>query len=112
MRDAVVTTSASIIAAGIEIYMCHAWATGQIKYFKAEEFPITTLLWGVTITHWRVPHFWAIHRAMHPWFAKNHKGLIPDVGRFLYRYVHSLHHKSYNPTAFSGTNMHPVEAFM
>ena len=24
--------------------------------------------------------------------------------------VHSLHHKSYNPTAFSGTNMHPVEA--
>ena len=24
--------------------------------------------------------------------------------------VHALHHKSYNPTAFSGTNMHPVEA--
>ena len=24
--------------------------------------------------------------------------------------MHSLHHKSYNPTAFSGTNMHPVEA--
>jgi sterol desaturase/sphingolipid hydroxylase (fatty acid hydroxylase superfamily) len=24
--------------------------------------------------------------------------------------VHSLHHKSYNPTAFSGTNMHPVES--
>ena len=24
--------------------------------------------------------------------------------------VHYLHHKSYNPTAFSGTSMHPVEA--
>ena len=24
--------------------------------------------------------------------------------------MHSLHHKSYNPTAFSGTNMHPVES--
>ena len=35
---------------------------------------------------------------------------IPDVGKFLYRHVHSLHHKSYNPTAFSGTSMHVVEA--
>ena len=33
-----------------------------------------------------------------------------DVGKFLYRNVHALHHKSYNPTAFSGTNMHPVES--
>ena len=32
------------------------------------------------------------------------------MGKFLYRQVHALHHKSYNPTAFSGTNMHPVEA--
>ena len=35
---------------------------------------------------------------------------VPDVGKFLYRKVHSLHHKSYNPTAFSGTSMHVVEA--
>lgn len=49
---------------------------------------------------------------MHPWFPKNNKGMVPDVGRFLYKYIHSLHHKSYNPTAFSGTNMHPIEAFM
>jgi hypothetical protein len=49
---------------------------------------------------------------MHPWFPKNNKGMVPDVGRFLYKHVHSLHHKSYNPTAFSGTNMHPIEAFM
>ena len=33
-----------------------------------------------------------------------------DFGKFLYRHVHALHHKSYNPTAFSGTNMHPVES--
>ena len=30
--------------------------------------------------------------------------------RFHFIQVHALHHKSYNPTAFSGTNMHPVEA--
>ena len=35
---------------------------------------------------------------------------FPDIGKFVYRHVHSLHHKSYNPTAFSGTSMHPVEA--
>ena len=35
---------------------------------------------------------------------------VPDVGKFLYRKVHFLHHKSYNPTAFSGTSMHVVEA--
>ena len=47
-----------------------------------------------------------MHRAMHPWKTTS----IPDIGKFLYKQVHSLHHKSYNPTAFSGTNMHPVEA--
>lgn len=66
----------------------------------------SSLLWAITITHWRVPHFWAIHRVMHPWKTTK----IPDVGKFLYRHVHSLHHKSINTTAFSGTNMHPVEA--
>ena len=66
----------------------------------------TTFVWAITITHWRVPHFWVIHRSMHPWRVEG----IPDVGKFLYRHVHSLHHKSYNPTAFSGTNMHPVES--
>lgn len=43
---------------------------------------------------------------MHPWKTDR----FPDIGKFLYRHVHSLHHKSYNPTAFSGTNMHPVES--
>ena len=47
---------------------------------------------------------------MHPWFEKGAQRRLPDVGRFLYKHVHSLHHKSYNPTAFAGTNMHPVEA--
>lgn len=30
----------------------------------------------------------------------------------MYRHVHSLHHRSYNTTAFSGTSMHPVESTM
>lgn len=112
-NDAFVTTTASVCLTILEVMMCHLWASGKVPY-QADmlETPLSNLLWAVTITHWRIPHFWAIHRGMHPWFEKGSKNIIPDVGRFLYKHVHSLHHKSYNPTAFSGTNMHPVEATM
>ena len=99
------TTIATLCASGIEIALCHLWATGRLS-MSHDLWSPTTLLWAITITHWRVPHFWVIHRSMHPWRVEG----IPDVGKFLYRHVHSLHHKSYNPTAFSGTNMHPVES--
>eukprot|EP00939_MAST-03C_sp_MAST-3C-sp1_P000763 g763.t1 len=104
-HDAFWTTTASICATGIEIGLCHAWATGHFPYRK-DVFNLSTLVWALTITHWRIPHFWCIHRMMHPWKVNG----IPDVGKFLYYHVHSLHHKSYNPTAWSGTNMHPVES--
>ena len=104
-HDAFWTTMATLCASGIEIALCHLWATGRLS-MSHDLWSPTTLLWAITITHWRVPHFWVIHRSMHPWRVEG----IPDVGKFLYRHVHSLHHKSYNPTAFSGTNMHPVES--
>jgi hypothetical protein len=43
---------------------------------------------------------------IHPWRTTK----VPDVGKFLYKHVHSLHHKAYNPTALSGVRMHPVES--
>lgn len=64
-------------------------------------FPLTTQFRGI--------HFFAVHRAMHPWFGRR-KGLKDgDIGAFLYRWVHSLHHKSYNPGPWSSLSMHPVE---
>ena len=54
----------------------------------------------------RLTHFYMIHRGMHPLNTT----IIPDFGKFLYTYVHKLHHKSYNPTALSGISMHPVES--
>lgn len=68
--------------------------------------PWKHLLWAFIITHVREPHDYAKHRVMHPWRMRG----VWDGGKFLYRHVHSLHHKSYNTTAFSGTSMHPVEA--
>jgi len=43
---------------------------------------------------------------MHAWRVPG----VPDVGAFLFKHVHSLHHGAKNPTAFSGIAMHPVEA--
>jgi len=69
------------------------------------ETPILNLIGGLLIVHYRAPHFYFIHRLMHPWRLK----YGPDIGKFLYRHAHSLHHKSHNTTAFSGTSMHPIE---
>ena len=49
---------------------------------------------------------------MHPWWDRENGLLSGDVGAFLYRHVHSLHHKSYNPGPWSGLSMHPVEHFL
>lgn len=68
------------------------------------------LLWTVTMLYWRIFHFWFIHRNMHPWWDRKNGLLQGDVGAFLYRWVHAHHHKSYNPTAFSGFSMVPVES--
>lgn len=109
LHDSFWSTMASVCAALVEIPVCHLWATGKITYIDPFSSPLAalyTLIWIVTCTHWRIPHFYCIHRAMHPWHTEN----IPDVGKFLYKHVHKLHHKSYNPCAFSGTSMHPVEA--
>lgn len=108
VHDAGMTTCASLTAAAVEILCCHLWCIGVFPRFNVQLManPLWNLTWALTITHWRVPHFWLIHRGMHPWKTNS----IPDVGRFLYKHVHSLHHKSYNPTAFSGTSMHPVES--
>jgi len=106
-HDAFYTTLASIWAGCIEIGLCYGWATGALSMQRnLTDTPIRNVILGLTITHWRMPHFHLIHRFMHPWKTK----LIPDVGKFIYRHIHSLHHKSYNPTAFSGTSMHPIEA--
>merc|ERR1719174_2092339 len=62
--------------------------------------------------YWRIIHFYFIHRGMHPWWNRSYGLQQGDIGAFLYRYVHAHHHKSYNPTAFSGISMLPVESIL
>jgi len=104
-HDAFWTTQASCCATAVECFICHLYANGDNPKLLSSH-PWFNFLAAITITHWRIPQFYFIHRGMHPW--KNTWG--PDIGKFMYKHVHSLHHKSPNPTAFSGTSMHPVEA--
>lgn len=93
----------------LEWGICHLMATGVLSFnYNMADSPIKHAFWAVMLTHIREPHFYMIHRMMHPW----RNPYIPDVGKFLYRHVHSLHHKSYNTTALSGTSMHPIESTM
>ena len=104
-HDAFFTTLTSCWATVIEILLCHWWASGVLSWQQhLGETPLRNMLVALMLTHIRIPHFHITHRLMHPWKTKH----IPDVGKFLYKHVHSLHHKSYNPTAFR-TSMHPVE---
>ena len=78
-----------------------------MSYFENwREHPWAILFWLFGMYFWRDTHFYLIHRAIHPWRLNG----IPDLGRWLYRNVHSLHHKSTNPSAWSGIAMHPVES--
>ena len=47
-------------------------------------------------------HFYILHRGIHPWNTVK----IADLGKFLYKYVHKLHHKNINPSALSGMFLH------
>lgn len=106
-HDAFWTTSATFTGTAIECLICHLMAVGTFSYdMNLAVSPWKSAFWAVMLTHCREPHFWLVHRMMHPW----RNPYLPDIGKFLYRHVHSLHHRSYNTTAFSGTSMHPVES--
>lgn len=113
---------ATLCGSVIEIIICHEYAIGYVdagpstpgqKVFYNSFCHVTwiTCVQGALAKHLREPHFWLTHRIMHPWRIR---GLSTryDPGHYLYKYVHSLHHKSHNPTAFSGTNMHVIEALL
>ena len=67
-------------------------------YFPTVTFaanPVWFLLAFVLIPIWSAFHFYWVHRLLH----------VP----FLYRHVHSLHHRNVNIGPWSGFSMHPVE---
>ena len=59
------------------------------------EHPFWLAFLGLAIPIWHESHFYCIHRLIH----------VP----VLYKYIHSVHHNSVNPSPWSSLSMHPVE---
>ena len=92
LHDALWTTSASLTAAVIEVLVCYgscnrllpdAWTSdGATTSFP---FSLSNVLWILLLAHWRLPHFYVVHRVLHPWRSSH----FPDVGAScIVTYIH------------------------
>lgn len=82
----------------VEVLMLWCFANGYATWLNWSEHPywLALLLFLTPVIH--EVHFFFIHRAIH-W---------PP----LYKWVHSVHHNSVNPSPWSSLSMHPVETFI
>jgi len=84
-----------------EVMFMHAYASGNLPYLHDSEIfhsPANLarfLGWTALIPIWRGCHFYFAHRLIHV--------------RFLYKFVHSLHHRNVDIEPFAGLTMHPIE---
>jgi len=79
----------------IEVAMLFAYANGYAPWLSFAENPWTLALVALAVPIIHEFHFFCIHRLIH----------VP----FLYKWVHSVHHNSVNPSPWSSLSMHPVE---
>ena len=87
--------SAVPIWTAFEVLILHLYATGAVPWVSFSENPwyLFGLFLVLPLIH--ELHFFAIHRLIHT--------------PFLYKWVHSVHHNSVNPSPWSSLSMHPVE---
>ncbi len=67
-----------------EVFMLYAWAHGWGRWTTFAEHPVALIALGLLIPLFHEAHFFCIHRLIHT--------------PFLYRWVHSVHHNSINPS--------------
>jgi sterol desaturase/sphingolipid hydroxylase (fatty acid hydroxylase superfamily) len=82
----------------VEVLMLWCFANGWAPWVNFADHPyyLAFILLLTPVIH--EVHFFIIHRAIH-W---------PP----LYKYIHSVHHNSINPSPWSSLSMHPVETFI
>jgi len=78
--------------------MWYAYANGWATMVTFQSNPVWFVALIVIIPIWAGFYFYCHHRLLH-------------VG-FLYRHVHSWHHRNINTGPWSGLAMHPVESFI
>ena len=78
-----------------EVGMLYAWAHGWGPWTTFGEHPGALIALGFLLPLFHEAHFYCIHRLIHT--------------PFLYKWVHSVHHNSVNPSPWSSLSMHPVK---
>ena len=81
-----------------ECLMWFAYANGWATMITLESNPIWFVTLIILIPIWAGFYFYAHHRLLH-------------IG-FMYKHVHSWHHRNVNTGPWSGLAMHPVESFI
>ena len=113
-REVLLTTLGLLQSAAWQAAYMWLLASGRVAYTRdfwagGAAASVRNLLSVLLVTYWRPLHFYAVHRLMHPWWRASAGLAQGDGGAFLYRWVHSWHHRSYNPGPWAGLAMHPVE---
>lgn len=79
----------------IEVAILYAYANGYVPWLSFAEHPLSLFLLALVVPIIHETHFFLLHRTIH-WGP-------------LYKWVHSVHHNSVNPSPWSSLSMHPVE---
>ncbi|MEY2654627.1 MAG: hypothetical protein RLZZ524_1655, partial [Pseudomonadota bacterium] len=82
----------------VQVIFLWCWANGIGAWLTWDEHPVWLTLLVLLSPAIHEIHFYAIHRLIHT--------------PVLYRWVHSVHHNSVNPSPWSSLSMHPVEGFL
>jgi sterol desaturase/sphingolipid hydroxylase (fatty acid hydroxylase superfamily) len=81
-----------------EVIFLHAFANGYVPWLAWADHPVWLAVLVLLCPVIHEAHFFCIHRLIHT--------------PFLYKWVHSVHHNSVNPSPWSSLSMHPVEGFL
>jgi len=82
----------------IEVVILYCFANGYVPWLSFADHPVYLILLLLVMPIIHETHFYLIHRLIH----------VP----ILYKYVHSVHHNSVNPSPYSSLAMHPVELLL
>ncbi|WP_210527332.1 sterol desaturase family protein [Rubellimicrobium arenae] len=78
-----------------EVLILWAYANGYVPWMSFAEHPLYLFALFLVLPIWHEAHFFCIHRLIH-WGP-------------LYKWIHSVHHNSVNPSPWSSLSMHPIE---
>ena len=96
-HDSLVWTicSAMPIWTALQVGLLYLFANGHVPWLGFTVNPVWLVFLCLIVPVIHEFHFFCIHRLIHT--------------PLLYKYVHSVHHNSVNPSPFSSLAMHPVE---